>query len=57
MFKEAMASCDAPLWREAINNEIESIMHNHNWELVYFQKGAKFVGYKWIFKKELKPDG
>lgn len=27
-FKEAMVSEDAPLWREAINSELDSIMSN-----------------------------
>ena len=28
-YKEAITSSDAPLWKKAINSEIESIMHNH----------------------------
>ena len=28
-YKEAITSPDAPFWKEAINSEIESIMHNH----------------------------
>ena len=28
-YKEAMISPEAPLWKEAINNEVESILHNH----------------------------
>ena len=28
-YKEVMTSFDAPLWKEAINSEIESIMHSH----------------------------
>ncbi|KAL0301725.1 UNVERIFIED_CONTAM: Retrovirus-related Pol polyprotein from transposon TNT 1-94 [Sesamum radiatum] len=31
---EALSSPEAPFWKEAINNEIESIMQNHTWELV-----------------------
>ena len=33
-FKEAMSTPEAPFWKEAINDEIESIMKNHTWELV-----------------------
>ena len=33
-YKEAMTSPNAPLWKEAINTEIESITHNHTWEIV-----------------------
>ena len=28
-FKEAMSILEAPFWKEAINSEIDSIMHNH----------------------------
>ncbi|KAK3004186.1 hypothetical protein RJ639_020092 [Escallonia herrerae] len=42
-YSEAMSSPEAPHWKEAINSEIESIMQNHTWELVwkicYFNSG------------------
>ena len=56
-YKEAMTSSYAPLWKEALNNEIESIMHNHTWEIVDLPHGAKTISCKWIFKKKLKSDG
>ena len=31
---DVIISVDAPFWLEAINNELESIMSNHTWELV-----------------------
>ena len=46
-----------PLWKETINSEIESIMHNHTWEIVDLPRAAKTIGCKWIFKRKLKPDG
>ena len=49
-YKEVMTSSSAPLWKEAINSEIESIMHNHTWEIVDLPTGAKTIGCKWIFK-------
>ena len=33
-FNEAMSTPEAPMWKEAINSEIESIMQNYTWELV-----------------------
>ena len=30
---------------------------NHTWELIDLPPGAKSIGYKWIFKRKLKPDG
>ncbi|KAJ0103510.1 hypothetical protein Patl1_06354 [Pistacia atlantica] len=56
-YKEAMTSRDASLWKEAVNNEIESIMSNHTWEIVNLRPGTKPIGCKWIFKKKLKTDG
>ncbi|KAJ0041960.1 hypothetical protein Pint_17978 [Pistacia integerrima] len=56
-YEEAMTSRDASLWKEAVNNEIESIMSNHTWEVVNFPPGTKPIGCKWIFKKKLKTDG
>ena len=52
-----MTSSDAPIWMEAINSEIESIMHNHTWEMVDLPSGAKNISCKWIFKRKLKPNG
>ena len=56
-FEEAMTSNDAPMWKEAINNEIYSIMSNHTQELVDLRLGAKTIGCRQIFKKKLKSDG
>ena len=56
-FKEAMSTPEAPLWEEAINSEIESILHNHTWELVDLTPGCKPLGHKWIFKKKMRADG
>ncbi|KAB2622521.1 hypothetical protein D8674_024703 [Pyrus ussuriensis x Pyrus communis] len=56
-FKEAMTSFEAPLWKEAIKSEMESIMENNTWELVDLPPSSKPIGHKWIFKKKLKADG
>ena len=39
-FKEAMLSSEAPYWKEAINDEVESILQNHTWELVDLPPGS-----------------
>ena len=56
-FKEAVSGPEAPLWKEAINIEVESILHNHTWEMVDLPPCCKPLGYKWIFKKKMKADG
>ena len=45
-YKEAISSPDVPFWKEAINNELESILSNHTWELVDLLPGAKPIGCK-----------
>ncbi|KAK4394045.1 Retrovirus-related Pol polyprotein from transposon TNT 1-94 [Sesamum angolense] len=54
---EALSSPEAPFWKETINNEIESIMQNHTWELVDLPSGSKPLGCKWILKRKYKADG
>src|SRR3954467_4788268 len=56
-FKEAVSSPEGPLWKEAINSEIDSILQNHTWELVDLPPGCRPLGYKWIFKRKRKADG
>ncbi|XP_071713072.1 uncharacterized mitochondrial protein AtMg00820-like [Rutidosis leptorrhynchoides] len=55
-YREAVSSSKGPQWKEAIKSEIDSILQNHTWELVDLPPGCKPLGYRWIFKKKLKPD-
>jgi hypothetical protein len=54
---EAYASLHAQYWKEAVHNEIDSILTNGTWEICDCPVGCKPVGCKWIFNKKLKPDG
>src|SRR4051812_7674177 len=54
---EAYASPDAYDCKEAVQNEMDSILSNGTWELSERPYGCKPVGCKWVFKKKLKPDG
>ena len=56
-YYDAIKSVDAPFWLEAINNELESIMFNHIWELVELLPKVKPISCKWVFKRKLKPEG
>ncbi|GKB13137.1 DNA polymerase zeta catalytic subunit-like protein [Tanacetum coccineum] len=56
-YKAAMESSEAPYWKEAIQSEIDSIVHNNTWKLVDLPSGHKLIGHKWIFKKKLRPNG
>ena len=51
-----MKSHNASFWKEAINDEMDSIMTNKTWELVDLPPGSKPIDCKWIFKKKLKVD-
>nr|GEW59390.1 hypothetical protein [Tanacetum cinerariifolium] len=53
-FNEAMKSQDVTFWKEAINDEIDSIMRNNTWVLADLPPGCKPLGCKWIFKRKLK---
>ena len=52
-----MSTLEAPMWKEAVNSEIEPIMQNHTWELVDLPPRSKPLGCKWIFKRKMKTDG
>jgi hypothetical protein len=54
---EAFASLDADDWKEAVRSEMDSILSNETWELVDRSYGCKHVDWKWVFSKELRPDG
>ena len=55
--KEAFSSRDADMWKEAIRNEIDSIMSIGTWEVIEWSYGCKPIGCKWAFKKKHRPDG
>ncbi|KAL0313427.1 UNVERIFIED_CONTAM: Retrovirus-related Pol polyprotein from transposon TNT 1-94 [Sesamum radiatum] len=52
-----MKSQDVAFWKEAINDEMDSIMGNNTWVLADLPPGCTLLGCKWIFKKKMKVDG
>ena len=56
-YKEAMTSPNIPFWKDVVNSEIESILHNYTWEIVDLSYVTKTIGRKLIFKRKLKLDG
>nr|GEX61645.1 zinc finger, CCHC-type [Tanacetum cinerariifolium] len=56
-FDEAMQFRDVAFWKEAINDEMDSIMKNNTWILSDLPLGCKYLGCKWILKKKMKVDG
>ena len=45
-FKATMSQSESTYWKEAVNSEIESILSNHTWELVYLPPRNKPLGSK-----------
>lgn len=48
-FEEAINSRE---WRKAMNSEIESLIKNNTWTVVYKPKDKKIIDAKWIYKKK-----
>ena len=44
-------------WRNAMEEEYESIMQNNTWELTELPKHKNPIGCKWIYKPKFKSDG
>jgi len=57
IYEEAMSSSTASFWKEAINDEMTSIMGNDTWKLVDLPPGCKPIGCKWVFKTKKNLDG
>nr|GEX24367.1 zinc finger, CCHC-type [Tanacetum cinerariifolium] len=49
-----MKSEDVAFCKEAIIDEMDSIMGNNTWVLIDLPLGCKPLGCKWIFKRKLK---
>jgi transposase InsO family protein len=56
-YQEAMKSKDAEEWKQAIQEELQSIEHCGTWELVELPKGRNTVSSKWVFKTKTNEDG
>ena len=44
-------------WRDAMNEEYESIMKNETWELTELSKNKVPIGCKWLYKTKFNVDG
>lgn len=55
--REALACRERLQWREAMESEIKSIIHNQVWTRVDRPPGVKPIGCRWIFKVKHDKDG
>ena len=46
-----------PLWREAMDKEIQALEHTHTWALTPLPPGKRPIGCKWVYRVKLNPDG
>ena len=46
IFEEAMASKDSAFWKEAVNDEMDSILSNNTWVLMDLPTSSKPIGCK-----------
>ena len=56
-FEEAMRSTHSLKWLEAMQDEMRSMSTNDVCDLEKIPKGAKIVGYKWVYKTKYDPKG
>lgn len=53
-FEEAVQSTK---WKQAMDEEIESIEKNNTWELTTLPRGQKTIGVKWVYKAKKNAKG
>ena len=46
-----------PLWREAMDKEIQALEQTHTWVLTPLPPGKRPIGCKWVYKVKLNPNG
>lgn len=55
-YKEAISGKDAIQWKEAMQEEIISLMKNDVWDLVPLPKDRKPITCRWVYKIKTNPD-
>ncbi|GJR87319.1 zinc finger, CCHC-type containing protein [Tanacetum coccineum] len=55
-YKKAITSMNSAFWKEAIYNEIDSIISNNNWELSYLPPDSKAIKCTWVFRIKYHTD-
>jgi len=56
-YDQAMKSPDKDKWKNAMNEEIRSLMENKTWILDENKDGKKPISCRWVYKIKRQPDG
>jgi len=56
-FEEAMRSVNSSKWTAAMEDKMKSMSANKVWDLEEIPKGAKILGYKWVYKTKSNSKG
>jgi hypothetical protein len=56
-YEEAMRIPHSSKWLEAMEDEMKSMSSNHVWDIEEIPKGAKTIGYKWVYKTKYDSNG
>ncbi|XP_050300611.1 glutamic acid-rich protein-like [Anthonomus grandis grandis] len=55
--EEAMTRPDAKMWKEAMQDEIQSFEEDETWEMSEWSADSSVVKNKWVFKKKVNCEG
>jgi hypothetical protein len=55
--EEALSSTEAPFWRQAVEEEVSTLLSMNTWELCTLAPGKKAIPCKWVCKRKLNADG
>jgi len=56
-YSDAVTCSDSPNWREAMNDEMNSLLENNTWKLTPLPEGRPAVGGKWVYAVKHGQDG
>jgi hypothetical protein len=55
-YQEAISGRNSRQWRDAMQEEMESLLKNEVWDLVPLPKDRKPISCKWVYKLKMNPD-
>jgi len=56
-YEEEMQVETRKKWEQAMEEEMDSLMHNQTWDLVKFQAGKTTLQNKWVYKLKDEDEG